>query len=84
MYQQRHYAIFSITELNNVNFDQVLETSADTVRKSIDQSRTFVKWDSEEIPSSIQALTTVEGYYNHEEMLNILSGPDWSSPSTDI
>lgn len=70
--------IFNVGELYLIDFTQVLETSIDTVRKSIDGTKTFVKWDSEEIPSSVQSLTTSEGPYSYEEILTILSTPEWS------
>jgi hypothetical protein len=79
MYETRQFAIFSTTELNQIDFTEVLETSAETVRISIDGSLTFVKWDSETPPPSVQALTTIQGYYTYEEMLEILSGEEWSS-----
>ena len=36
MYENRKFVIFSVTELDLVDFSQVLETSAETVRKSVD------------------------------------------------
>ena len=72
--------IFAVSELNSVDFTQVLETSIDTVRKSVDGTKTFVKWSGDTIPSSVDALTTKEGPYTYEEMLNILSGPEWTDP----
>jgi hypothetical protein len=78
MYDQRNFAIFSVTELDQINFYEVLETSAETVRKSVDGTKTFVKWDGETIPLSVQALTTLEGPYTYEEILSILSGPEWT------
>jgi hypothetical protein len=80
MYEQRNFAIFSTTELNQINFSEVLETSEETVRKSIDGSLTFVKWDGEIVPPSVQALTTVQGYYTYKEILEILSGLEWTAP----
>ena len=80
MYENRQFAIFSTTELDQINFSEVLETSAETVRKSVDGTKTFVKWDGETPPPSVQALTTVEGFYTYEEMLSILSGPEWTAP----
>jgi hypothetical protein len=79
MYENRQFAIFSTTELNQINFTEVLETSETTVRLSTDGSKTFVKWDGETPPPSVQALTTIEGYYTYEEMLEILSGEEWVS-----
>ena len=78
-YNNRHFMIFSVTELPNINFTQVQETSIDTVRKSVDGTKTFVKWDGEETPSSVQSLTTKEGPYTYEEILNILSTEEWTS-----
>jgi hypothetical protein len=84
MYEQRNFVIFSVTELDQINFSEVLETSAETVRKSVDGTKTFVKWDGETPPPSVQALTTLQGYYTYEEMLNILSTEEWSSPEEEI
>jgi hypothetical protein len=78
-YGQRKFMIFNVSELPLIDFTQVLETSIDTVRKSVDETKTFVKWDSEEIPSSVQSLTTSEGPYSYEEILTILSTPEWTS-----
>jgi hypothetical protein len=69
--------IFNVSELDTIDFTQVLETSKDTVRKSIDETKTFVKWDGD-IPSSVSSLTTKEGPYTYEEILTILSTPEWS------
>jgi hypothetical protein len=78
MYEQRNFAIFFTTELNQINFDEVLETSADTVRTSVNGTKTFVKWDGETPPPSVEALETIEGYYTYTEMLDILSGEEWT------
>jgi len=80
MYEQRNFAIFSTTELNQINFNEVLETSAETVRVSTSGDLTFVKWDGETPPPSVQALTTLEGPYTYTEILDILSTPEWTAP----
>jgi hypothetical protein len=73
--------IFNVSELDQIDFTQVLETSIDTVRKSVDQTKTFVKWDGQEIPSSVQGLTTKEGPYTYDEILAILATPEWTDPN---
>ena len=70
--------ILAVSELNLIDFTQVCETSIDTVRKSLDGTKTFVKWDSEEIPSSVLSLTTNEGPYTYDEISIILNGPEWT------
>jgi hypothetical protein len=84
MYENRQFAIFATSELNQINFDEVLETSAETVRVSTSGDLTFVKWDGETPPPSVQALTTIEGYYTYSEILDILSTPEWSAPMEEM
>lgn len=78
-FDHRNFMIFNVSELGSVNFNEVLETSQDTVRKSVDETKTFVKWEGETIPTSIDSLTTKEGPYHYQDMLTILSGPEWTS-----
>ena len=80
-YENREFMIFNVSELPNIDFTQVLESSIDTVRKSVDQTKTFVKWDGTTIPSSIDLLTTKEGPYTYNEILDILATPEWTDPS---
>jgi len=80
-YEHREFMIFNVSELPQIDFTQVLETSIDTVRKSVDKTKTFVKWDGETIPSSVDLLTTKEGPYTYEEMLTILATPEWTDPN---
>ena len=77
-FEERNYMIFNVSELDTINFDEVLETSAETLRKSVDETKTFVKWDGD-MPQCVQDLTTKEGPYTHTEILQILSGEDWTS-----
>ena len=78
-YKERNYLIFSTSELDKIDFEQVLETSVDTIRKSVDESKTFVKWDGS-MPAFADTLTTKQGPYTHTEMLELLSGEEWTAP----
>ena len=78
-YNDRNFIIFPTSELSKVNFNEVLETSADTTRKSVDGNKTFVKWDGEQ-PEFVSTLNNTEGPYTYEEMLSILETPEWNSP----
>ena len=80
-YENREFMIFDVSELNTINFNEVLETSIDTVRKSIDGTKTFVKWDGATIPPSVEALTTKQGPYTYTEILSILSTSEWTDPN---
>jgi hypothetical protein len=78
-YENRQFMIFNVSELPNIDFTQVLETSEETVRKSVDQTKTFIKWDGE-MPECVSTLTTKEGPYTYDEILVILSTSEWSKP----
>jgi hypothetical protein len=91
-YENRKYVIFNVSELGSINFDEVMETSADTVRLSLDGTQTFVKFNYsaytdesgslvENIPASVDALTTKSQLYSHSEILTLLSGADWTDPN---
>lgn len=84
MFENRNYVIFEVTELPTIDFTQVLETSVETVRKSVDGTKTFVKWDGEIVPSCVEALTTKSQYYTYEEILAILSTPEWTAVQGEI
>jgi hypothetical protein len=79
-YENREFMIFNVSELPQINFAQVLETSAETVRRSVDGTKTFVKWD-DAMPQCVIDLTTSEGPYTYEEILTILATPEWTDPN---
>jgi hypothetical protein len=79
MYENRKFVIFSVTELDLVDFSQVLETSAQTVRKSVDGTLTFVKYEGD-MPPSVQSLTSRSTEYGYTDIINILQGPVWTDP----
>ena len=82
-YPNREFMIFNVSELPLIDFTQVHETSIDTVRKSVDKTKTFVKWDGV-IPSSISSLTTKEGPYTYDEIFIILQETEWNPPYQGI
>ena len=80
MMHHRHWVIIPVEELENVDFSQVCETSSDTVRRSVDQTQTFLKWDGHEMPATVSALAKKSEVYTHEEILAILATEAWSPP----
>jgi len=80
-YPDRRFVIFNVTELSKIDFNQVFETDLDTIRKSVDNTKTFVKYNMPQ-PSSVASLTTKSQEYTYDEILQILSGPEWVVPQT--
>jgi hypothetical protein len=75
----RKYVIINSPDVSSVDFSKVAETSADTLRYSLDGSKTFVKFNGD-TPSFLIG----EPQYDQEEMLSILDGVDWTDPDLDI
>ena len=73
-YENRKYVIINASEVGTVDFSQVNETSASTLRYSLDDSQTFVKFDGD-TPSFLSGKTS----YTHSQILTILNGEDWSN-----
>tara|TARA_R100001443_G_C3322653_1_gene170417 strand:- start:71 stop:322 length:252 start_codon:yes stop_codon:yes gene_type:complete len=71
------YAIINITDINLVDYSQVGEDNADTVRKNIAGTEFWLKWDT--LPSFIQdGSITPLGVFNYNEMRAIVQTPEWS------
>jgi hypothetical protein len=73
-----------MSEINSVDFSQVMEDSQETIRKSIDEQKTFVKWEGAKIPDSINDLQTKEGPYSHSEMVKIMTSREWTSSEENV
>jgi len=78
MFETRQFMIFNVSELPSINFNEVLETSANTVRISVDGTKTLVKWDGETAPECVMNLTTKQGPYTYTEILEIVDTSEWS------
>lgn len=70
----RTYVIINSSDVSLVDFSQVAETSADTLRYSLNGTKTFVKYEGDQ-PSFLSGKTE----YTHSEILTILAGDEWTS-----
>ena len=68
MFENRKWVIIDKDEVSSVDFSQVLENSADTLRYNNDKSKTFVKYEGSQ-PSFLSGKTE----YNHSQILAILN-----------
>ena len=82
-FENRHYVIFDLTEVDTIDFSEVMETSADTLRKNLANTQSFVKYEGAQ-PPSVAALTTRSQEYTHEDILTLLAGTDWTDPDAEI
>ena len=71
----RKFVILEADEVSSVDFSQVIETSADTLRHS-SNGKTFVKYDGDK-PSFLEGKEEL----SHVEMLETLDSDEWNPPS---
>ena len=74
------YITIEMSEIALVDFSQILETSEETLRLSVDGLETVIKWEGAE-PSFVSILSSYEGPYTHEEILVIMATPEWTNPT---
>lgn len=72
------YVIFDFSEVDKINFNEVKEDSIETLRKSIDGIKTFVKYDGS-MPESVNNLLTKSREYYNFEFLEILATEEWTN-----
>ena len=70
----RNYVIIDKSEVANIDFSKVKETSAETLRYSIDGTKTFVKFEGD-TPTFLSG----KQQYTHTQILEILAGEEWAS-----
>ena len=79
MHGFEHYAIININDLDNVDFTQIGETSADTIRRSLDGFKFVLKWVQEPTFIKDGTITPLQ-VLTHEECLELMNTPEWSKP----
>lgn len=73
------YSIIDINDLSKVDFTQVGETTPNTIRKSLDNSKFVLKWD--QTPTFITDGTIVPlQILTHAECLELMETTEWSKP----
>lgn len=79
-FENRSYVIIPSGSISWVDFDDVMETSVESLRFSVDGTQTFVKFE-DDAPASVNAIPGRSAPYTWEQMINILSGVEWTSRS---
>ncbi len=61
-FQNRRWLVLPIEKIDDINFDQVLQSNKESLRKSIDKTKTFVKYNvtivEEDIETTYKDLET--------------------------
>ena len=76
---KKTYAIIKLADIGLIDFSQVAQSSASTVRKSLDNSQFVIKWQEGYEPTFIaDGKVTPLQVLGHAECLELMSTSDWS------
>ena len=79
MHNTRTYATINLSDIGLIDFSQVGQTSASTVRKSLDDTQFVIKWQDGYTPTFIMDGTVIPvGTYDHHAILELMATPEWS------
>tara|TARA_R100001443_G_scaffold24251_4_gene36537 strand:+ start:6375 stop:6593 length:219 start_codon:yes stop_codon:yes gene_type:complete len=67
------YTLILTEQVASVDFNQVLETSEETLRYNNDRSLALLKFEGD-TPSFLEGKTT----YDYEQIMEILDSPEWT------
>ena len=78
-YNNLHYCIIDWEDVKAINFTHVQESVPESLRRSIDGTKTFVKYEGEQPEFIFHIAGSLIGLpeYTHQEFLEILKGPEW-------
>jgi len=74
----KNYVIAEASEISNIDFSEVLETSANTLLYNIDRTKVVLKFNGN-TPSFLEGKTQ----HTHSEILTILATDEWSPPDPE-
>jgi len=80
MHNNRTYAVINLTDVGLIDFSQVGETSASTIRKSLDDTQFVIKWDDGYTPTFINNPVVPVETYDHHAILELMATAAWSEP----
>jgi len=83
MENNKTYAIVPIAELNNINYSEVEQNNATTVRKNLSETEFVVKWVGS-TPTSVSSINPSVTEYTHTEILVEMAKITWTDPDLEI
>tara|TARA_R100001015_G_C4601714_1_gene156663 strand:- start:362 stop:598 length:237 start_codon:yes stop_codon:yes gene_type:complete len=72
-YSNRKWVIVNVSDITDEMIASAIQSSMDTLRKSLDGTQAILKWDGD-TPTCFDGMTT----YNHSEILTELAKSTWT------
>jgi len=78
MYENRRYIIINTSETGSINFEEVQQSSVESLRLSIDKTKTFVKYKVTEVTESFETyyINDDDTYTTHSNAAGIYGRPE--------
>ena len=81
MHNTKTYATINLSDIGLVDFAQIEETSASTVRKSLDDTQFVIKWQEGYVPTFITDSSIIPVQtYDHHAILELMQTDKWTEP----
>jgi len=79
MQNTKTYAVINLTDISLIDFSQIAQSSASTIRKSLDDTQFVIKWENGYTPTFITDGSVIPvGTYDHHAILELMSTDKWS------
>ena len=72
-FENRKWVIINVSDITDEMIGSAIQTSMNTLRKTLDNSKAILKWDGD-TPSVFDGMTT----YTHSEILTELAKSEWT------
>ena len=79
MHGFEHYGIIQTSDLSNIDFSQIGETSENTLRYNLAQTEFVIKWNTTPTFISDGSVTPTQ-ILTYEEALALMATAEWSQP----
>ena len=73
-FENRRWVIVAVSAITDDMISSAIQTSMNTLRKSLDNSKAILKWDGV-TPAVFNGMTT----YSHSEILTELNKSEWTA-----
>jgi len=78
---KKTYAVINLTDISLIDFTQIAQSSASTIRKSLDNTQFVIKWEDGYTPTFITDASVIPvGTYDHHAILELMATDKWSEP----
>lgn len=77
------YAILNIADLDSVNFNEVITTSKETVRKNVAETQFVIKYLVTPTFISDGSVTPIS-ILDHDACLSLMATPEWTDPNPPV